>query len=53
MTIKSVVADYEADLEYANPIYGDGLGEGEKGKIGTTSHMGLCLDDAWIRLPQW
>jgi len=53
MTIKSVVADYEADLEYANPIYGDGLGEGEKGKIGTTSHMGLCLDDDWMRLPQW
>jgi hypothetical protein len=37
MTIKSVVVDYEADLEYAKPIYGDGLGEGEKGKTSTSS----------------
>jgi len=39
MTIKSVVVDYEADLEYAKPIYGDGLGEGEKGKTSTTSSV--------------
>ena len=46
MTIKYVVADYEADLEYANPIYGDGLGEGRKGKPGTTDRKSTRLNSS-------
>jgi len=33
MTIKSVVADYEADLEYANPILWRWIRRRRKGKI--------------------